>query len=135
MGQAILANELPGIKVQSAGVGALIGYPADPLATQLMADRGLDISNHRARQVTDVACRQADLILVMDLQQKRILETKYPFVRGKLFRFAESEKKDVPDPFKKSRTEFEDALALIEGGALTWIERIKKISAKEQQFI
>jgi len=31
--------------VESAGISALVGYPADPLAQQLMANRGFDLSS------------------------------------------------------------------------------------------
>lgn len=56
--------------VSSAGLGALIDYEADPTACRLMAEKGLDISTHRARQLTDDMIRRADLILVMETWQK-----------------------------------------------------------------
>ncbi len=41
-----LAADSP-TKVASAGVGALISHPADPIAVDLMSARGIDISAHR----------------------------------------------------------------------------------------
>jgi protein-tyrosine phosphatase len=49
-------------------------------------------------------CRQADLILVMDLAQRRYLESTYPFVRGKVFRIADTLAQDVPDPYRQGRS-------------------------------
>ena len=41
-----------GARVESAGVAALVGRPAEPEAQRLLSARGLDLSGHRARQVT-----------------------------------------------------------------------------------
>jgi protein-tyrosine phosphatase len=38
--------------VESAGVAALVGRPADSLAVDLLRERGIDLSAHRARQLT-----------------------------------------------------------------------------------
>jgi protein-tyrosine phosphatase len=119
MAEGLLAAGLPHLRVFSAGTGALVGKPADPMAQALMRKRGIDISDHVAQQVSQMLCRQADLILVMDREQRRHLESTYPFVRGKVFRIAEAT--------------FEHALALIDAGVRTWIERILKITKPEQQ--
>jgi protein-tyrosine phosphatase len=134
MAEGLLAQALPHIRVASAGTGALIGKPADPTAQRLMLQRGIDISGHIAQQVNQMLCRQADLILVMDLEQRRYLETTYPFVRGKVFRIAEVAKEDVPDPYKEGEESFKNSLTLIEAGAAIWIDRILKITRAEQQL-
>lgn len=134
MAEGLLAAGLPHLRVFSAGTGALVGKPADPMAQALMRKRGIDISDHVAQQVSQMLCRQADLILVMDREQRRHLESTYPFVRGKVFRIAEfSVAQDVPDPYGKDEAAFEHALALIDAGVRTWIERILKITKPEQQ--
>jgi len=128
MAEALLATELPNVNVASAGIGALVGKPADPMACQLMSARGIDISPHIAKQLNQDLCRRADLILVMDLEQKRHIESAYPFVRGKVYRLADSINRDVPDPYKRGEAAFEQALDLIDSGVQVWVERIKKIS-------
>ncbi|RST54715.1 low molecular weight protein-tyrosine-phosphatase [Variovorax sp. DXTD-1] len=133
MAAGLLAAGLPHLRVVSAGTGALVGKPADAMAQRLMQQRGIDISAHVAQQVSQLLCRQADLILVMDMEQRRYLEATYPFVRGKVFRIAEAAKQDVPDPYRKDEAAFEHALALIDVGARTWIDRILKITKPEQQ--
>ncbi len=133
MAEGLLAAGLPHLRVMSAGTGALVGRGADPLAQKLMQARGIDISGHVAQQVNQLLCRQADLILVMDMDQRRHLESSYPFVRGKVFRIAEAAKQDVPDPYRQDLAAFEHALALIDVGAKTWIDRILKITKPEQQ--
>ena len=133
MAEGLLAAGLPHLRVVSAGTGALVGKPADATAQKLMQKRGIDISGHVAQQVSQLLCRQADLILVMDLAQRRHLESTYPFVRGKVFRIADTTAQDVPDPYRKDEADFEHALALIDAGARTWIDRILKITKPEQQ--
>lgn len=128
MGEVLLASALPMLKVSSAGIGALVGQPADPLACMLMAERGLDIQAHRARQLTNQMCQEADLILVMDEEQRQHVNHRHPLSRGKLFRLADVERMDIPDPYRLGRAAFDHALQLIDAGAAAWIERIKKLS-------
>lgn len=128
MGEALIAAELPHVNVTSAGIGALVGQPADPLARTLMAERGLDIEAHRARQLTGVMCKEADLILVMDEEQRQHINQRHPFARGKLFRLGEVARVDIPDPYRLGQPAFDQALKLIDAGATAWVERIKKLS-------
>ncbi len=51
MAEALLRDALRGqedITVESAGLGALVGYPADKHAVELMKERSIDITAHRA---------------------------------------------------------------------------------------
>jgi len=126
MAEVLLAKTLPQITVSSAGTGALIGHPADPIAQALMAERGLDLGYHRARQVTQAMCVEADLILTMDEGQRRHIENNYPLTRGRVFRLAETAKLNIPDPYRMGQEAFEHALQLIDAGVKTWAERIRQ---------
>jgi protein-tyrosine phosphatase len=128
MGEALIAAALPNLKVSSAGIGALVGHSADPLARELMAARGIDIEAHRARQLTNLMCQEADLILAMDDEQRQHITQRHPLTRGKLFRLGEAARMDIPDPYRMGRPAFEHALQLIDAGAAAWVERIKKLS-------
>lgn len=127
MAQALLAAALPESRVVSAGTSALVGQPADATAQALMAARGLDITAHRAQQVSRVLCQQADIILVMDQPMRRHLEAQYPPVTGKVFRLGEFSKVDVPDPYRQSREAFEQSLARIDAGVDAWIQRMNRL--------
>src|SRR5688500_11611191 len=72
----------PGVQVASAGIGALVGHPADPLALELMRERGLDLSAHRARQLTAQMINDFELILVMEAGHQRAVESMAPTARG-----------------------------------------------------
>ena len=54
-----------GIEISSAGTGALAGYPASLHAVETMAERGIDITEHRSRPITVDALLAADYIWIM----------------------------------------------------------------------
>lgn len=128
MAEAMLRAALPGKTVRSAGLGALIGKPADPLAVQLMTEQGVDIAAHRAQQISPAMVAQADLILVMDLEQKRHVETQYMGARGKVFRLGETAKEDIPDPYREGIESFRTAHRMIAAGAEFWAAQILRMS-------
>jgi low molecular weight protein-tyrosine phosphatase len=102
--------------VESAGLGALVGAPADPIACALMAGRGLELGSHRARQITRELIRGADLVLTMEAGQQRAVEELDASARGRVHRIGRIGRFDVPDPYRQGRAAFEQALALIERG-------------------
>ncbi len=120
MAAAVLADRLArrGVvaTVESAGIAALVGRPAEPIARALLAERGLDLSGHRARQLTPELVRAADLVLVMDAAQQAEVEAILPGARGRVHRLGRLGDFDVPDPYRRERPAFERALALIDRG-------------------
>jgi protein-tyrosine phosphatase len=102
--------------VESAGVAALVGAPAQPLAQALMRERGLDLSGHRARQLTPALIRAFELVLVMEAAQRAEVEAMLPAARGRVHRLGRWGGFDVPDPYGGDRSEYAAALALIDRG-------------------
>ncbi|SAK39270.1 protein tyrosine phosphatase [Caballeronia fortuita] len=125
MGAELLRQRLPSAHVGSAGIGALVGHPADPHAQDVMRSNGFDISTHRAAQLGAANCREAELILVMQASQKRHLEERYPSARGRIFQLGHFSKFEVPDPYRKGRTHFERCFELVDKGVADWVERIE----------
>lgn len=116
----------PEVRVESAGLNALEGQPADPEAQKIMKENGGDISRHRGRQLTEEMALGADLILVMDEHQKALCEGLVPSVRGRVFllgHWLESPQRDIPDPYllgpKATRLAFE----LINQSVASWLPR------------
>lgn len=105
-----------GVAVESAGIAALVGRPAEAIAQALMRERGLDISGHHARQLTPDIIRSFELVLVMDADQQRAVEEILPSARGRVHRIGRWGGFDVPDPFGQERPAFERSLALIDRG-------------------
>lgn len=127
MAEGLLKAALPDASVRSAGLGALIGMPADETAVRLMDARGIDIAPHRAVQITGEMCKRSELVLVMSAEQRKRLEQLYPLACGKVFRLGEFDKRDVPDPYRQPEAAFRDALQLIDSGVRAWLQRIHKI--------
>lgn len=124
LAQVLLAREFPDRNVWSAGLGALVGEPADPISVALALEQGLDLSAHRAQQVSNLMCQRADLILVMEQGHRLELERRYPQVRGKAFRLGAE---DIADPFRLPRPAFEAAYAGIARGVADWAARIRQL--------
>ena len=127
LAQALLAQQLPEYTVNSAGLGALVGNPADPLSIQVATAHGLDLSSHRAQQVTSWMCQQAELILVMEQAHKTQLEQQFPVVRGKVFNLGQFGKFDIADPYMEPLDAFEAAYAAIAQGVADWVPRIRQL--------
>lgn len=127
LAQVLLAREFPDKTIWSAGLGALVGNPADPLIVEVALAQGLDLSAHRAQQVTGWMCQNAELILVMEQGHKAQLEQQYPLVRGKVFRLGEFGQFDIADPYRQPKAAFEAACAAIVRGVADWVPRIQKI--------
>lgn len=125
--EALLVREFPQKTIWSAGLGALVGYPADPLSVKVAATYGIDLAAHRAMQVNRGMCESAELILVMEQNHKTELENKFPFVRGKVFRLGEVGKFDIPDPYKQAEAAFETTLGQISVGVAQWASRIRQL--------
>ena len=125
MGEALLRLRAPkGVAVSSAGVGALVGHPADSNAINLMQERGIDISGHRGRQLTPELIQDADLILVMEKGHQDAVYSISPTARGKVHTICKWDGIDVPDPYRKSPEYFENALSLIEKGVDQWSSKL-----------
>jgi protein-tyrosine phosphatase len=130
MGEALLADNLEkrGIDavVHSAGLGALVDHPADPMSQELMQERGIDLSQHRARQLTPAMVMDYDLILTMEEEHVKAIEAMVPGARGRAHSIGKWGEFDIPDPYKQSRKAFEHALQLIERGLNDWQQKIWK---------
>ena len=105
-------------------LGDVVGYGADPMAVQILAERGIDISAHRARNLTEAMVCDAELILVMDTLQKLQILARYPFALGKVFRLGED---DIADPYQQGPEAFYTAFSLIENVMDEWVRRINNI--------
>jgi len=127
LAQALIARELPGHTVWSAGLSALVGEPADPLSVQVAAAHGLDITAHRAQQVTSWMCQQTELILVMEQSHKSQLEQQIPMVRGKVFALGQFGQFEIFDPYLQPREAFDTAFAAIAQGVADWVPRIRQL--------
>ena len=125
--EALFAQALPTWKVFSAGLAARPGDAADETTQHVAAQRGLDLSSHRAQLVSAVLCQQAELILVMERAHKQALERQYPSVRGKVFRLGEWLDRDIEDPYRKPIDFHETIFVAITQGVEAWLPRLRSL--------
>ena len=87
--QKRLGTQASEITVSSAGLVAVNGSQPPPFAARAMSERGINISNHRARVLDLGLIERADLILTMGVEHaNRILEAM-PSAIGKVFTLKE----------------------------------------------
>jgi protein-tyrosine phosphatase len=126
MAAALLGSLLGNSRaVESAGLAACVGEPADPMAIAVMADAGLDIRSHRARQLDESMLRTADLVLAMSTAQRTEVETRWPWTRGRVFRMGHWDGYDVHDPHGRPAAIFTLTLSLLDAASRSWADRLK----------
>lgn len=112
------------VEIGSAGVAALVDFaPADPVIA-LMQTRGLDVSRHRARQLSGELGTQYDLLLVMELGQQRYIEQTWPTLRGRVRRLGEFRQEDIADPYGLPDNVYAHCLSEIEACVDEWDEAL-----------
>jgi len=129
MAEALLINRLSDsnyakINITSAGVGALVGHEADATAKELMTEKNIDVSAHRARQLSTELISEYDLILVMETGHINAVHNIAPSSKGKVHLLGKWSDFEISDPYMQSRREFEVALELIERGVDEWVEKV-----------
>jgi len=114
--QRLAQEGLNNHQVASAGVWALDGRPASEHAVAVMAERGIDISDHIARTVTADDMAEADLILVMSRDHAQVLRNTWPQYDWKVHRLSEmaGKRQDVEDPYGGSIGEYRASADVIE---------------------
>ncbi len=118
--------------VESAGLSALVGQGVEPTAAKLAQADGVDVSQHKARQISVQMIREADLILVMSESQRRAIGQLAPEATGKTLLFGrwlrstngvEAGGDEIPDPYSKSNEAFEHVHRQLVRAADTWQDK------------
>jgi protein-tyrosine phosphatase len=124
MAEVVLRHHLGGgdeIVVESAGLAAIVGNPADPLAEAVLADHGLTAHGHKARQVSEAMISQADLVLAMQRRHLGAIHAIAPQARGKSYLVGKWDgDTEVPDPYGKTKPMFEDTYQQIDRMLQAW---------------
>ncbi|MBW6392646.1 low molecular weight protein-tyrosine-phosphatase [Billgrantia antri] len=125
---AMLQQRLPHCRVSSAGLTALVGQGVEPSARALAEAAGLDVSRHRARQLDARYLTQADLVLVMSDEQRRLIAERWPQAVGKIMRLGHwlehGRGCDIPDPYRRSPEAFQWTHQLLDSASREWARRL-----------
>ena len=88
MAEYLLRRELDGTcgwRTSSAGLAAMANLPASLNAVAVMAEKGIDLSPHRSRQLTRELVDAATVCVVMTGYQKTQIASLWPEAAGKVF--------------------------------------------------
>ncbi len=115
MAEGFLKARLPNAEIASAGLQrATVGWHADDYSVKAMAERGIDISHHRAQQLTDALLEEIDVVLTMEQDQVEIVRRRFPDFKGEvrcLCAWA-----DVEDPYGYPFSVFREVCQQISDG-------------------
>ncbi len=94
------------VTAESAGVGAVDGTPPSLLAVLEMKRRGIDISGHRARNISSVTVDDYEIVVALDREVAARFWAAHPEYPGLRIWI-------VPDPYGGSAGEYREAADLI----------------------
>jgi len=127
MGEGLLQEKLPETKITSAGLFAMVDYPADPHSINLMAEKGIDISSHLAQQIDEELVHNADLILTMEKRHNKLIQSKFLGTTGKVHLIGKwLDEREIADPVNKDERAFRIAMENIDKGLSLWVEQINR---------
>lgn len=105
---------IEGIEVESRGIAVAPDFQTPQVVKDIMSEEGIDISSHKPRPLDHRILQQADLILVMSGEHKRILEEYFPSLAKKICLLKDyaglaqiSDGPDIPDPIGQSKTVYQ----------------------------
>lgn len=115
------------LSISSAGIDVDVSALPDPVTTEVCLRQGVDIQNHRPRQLTAVIIERADLLLCLGENHRNVITGAYPKQARKVFvlkeygRNTEGGELTIEDPTGRSRQDYERCFREIE-------EEIERIS-------
>ena len=123
MAKALIRKEIadrgltPDVTIDSAGTYAMVDHPASGGSINAMAQRGLDISGHRAKQLTVELVNKADVILVMEERHRRSIFVTWPRAIMKTLLLSELSggHEGIDDPYGGEQWEYDQTAEIIEG--------------------
>lgn len=103
--------------VHSAGTHAVVGSGASRNGVEVMAQHGVDMRRHVAKQVSHEAVSHANLIITMEEAHRVALFNLAPQHFGKVILLSELSGRtyDIPDPYGGPLIEYQVAYARING--------------------
>jgi protein-tyrosine-phosphatase len=105
----LAARGIDHVAVSSAGIGAMSGMPATPFGVEVARHWNIDISGHRAQQVSKKVIADADLILAMSPEHVDYILQKDPSAITKTYLI-----RAFPQPYSSSQEGVKDPV----GGTL-----------------
>jgi len=97
------AGDALALRAESCGTRALVGDPAEPAAQQAVAEIGLTVAPHCARQITREMALDAALVVALTGLHRAQLKVLGPDVAERVISFGDvTGLGDIPDPYGAS---------------------------------
>jgi len=114
------------VLVESAGVRAVDGNPADPMMTEVLIDRGIDgILQHRSRLLLPSFTTRYQLILCMERDHLLHVQALNPASMGRVKLLGHwDNQSEVEDPIGRSRKTYESSVDRIQDLTRQWAEKM-----------
>lgn len=111
----------------SAGVFALDGMPASDEAIRVMKEYGIDLTNHKSKQLTEDIIKQADLILTMTDSHRKTIVDKFPDYKSLVFTLNQYIDSDgeISDPYGRGLQAYQETAKQLQEIITKLIARIK----------
>lgn len=122
-----------GLRAESAGIAAVPGAPATAPAIQAAAERGVDLSRHRARCLDESLWKQASLVLCLSSTHLRFLRgwavkgAPVPRLYGEYLSLKGSP--EVPDPYGGTLAVYRTVATLL----WDWSPLLLDLQARKEQ--
>jgi protein-tyrosine phosphatase len=104
-----------GVMVISAGIAAAPGCPPTSEASQVMRERGLDLSRHEAQPLTDQLVRHADVIITMTHSHLLSIVERWPNAADRVLMLL-PDRTDVADPIGQTVGAYRECAEQIAAG-------------------
>ena len=121
-----LLRSLTGRTVDSAGLSARTGDPADPVYLDMAKESDLDLTGHRSKPVDRGLLESADLTLVMTGGHRRRLTERYPEFSGKIMLLGHwvDGGVSVSDPHRRSIDAYRQVFLQIQDACHRWSAKL-----------
>ena len=123
MAEGLLAKLLDGelrerIDVSSAGTSTIDGYGASPYSIMICKEKGIDIFDHKTRELSPDIAARSDLILACDRGHKEFVTRRFEGAAEKTFLLSEfatsgEDSSSIEDPVNCSEEVYRDCFDAI----------------------
>ena len=127
-----LADEI-GWQIGSAGTWAAEGQTVLPEVLEVMSPRGIDLSRHRARTVSEKLLGASNLVLVMESSHHEAIIHEFPGVSSRVFLLSEMSGRWQPvlDPVGGTQKDYQSTADELDRLITQGLERIRYLARME----
>jgi protein-tyrosine-phosphatase len=119
-------------RIESAGVNAMEGVPPSKFSEAVMSEWGIDISDHRAKTISEDMMNEFHLVLTMEKIHKQILKARFPKKSGKVFMLSEMSGEEFPvdDPFGATLDDYQHTAEVIDRLIVNGMDSIRRYAVQ-----